>query len=396
MGILQKLFGPPSRKSFAAMVMRELETQGAGPLRFNETTFAVEIGGGRLYLQNFYARFAAARTGDRYGIAVETARQWIARPAGKPRTFEEARAMLRPSVRSRAYYDASNLKMEAEGIPHRIEPFGTLGAHLALGLVLDFPDSIELVSSGDLQSWNATYGEAFEIAKDNLRDASIRSFESRNGLYVSTWDDAYDATRILLPEFIKPLQVRGSHVALLPHRNLLLVAGSEDPAALMAMADVARETLGQPQPISAFPLLLLDGEWTDWQIPRDHPAGNAFRLLQIQRLAEDYDEQQNLLRGAALRRGEDLFVASFQAMRRKDTAELITLTSWTEGTTALLPEAGEIAFVKLPDAVRRVRWQEVMRVAPELLEPTDHYPPRWKVTAFPTESQLAEMKAEET
>ena len=382
------------------MVIHELETRGAGPVRFDETSFALHIGGDHLYLANFYAMFCAAPASERHGIAVNTAQQWLQRPAGKPADFAAARTLLRPSVRSRAYYDASNLKMEAEGIPHRIEPFGTLGAHLALGLVLDYPQTVELVDADDLKKWNVTFEEALEIAKENLREAAVRSFESRNGLYVSTWDDSYDATRILLPDLIKPLQVQGSHVALLPHRNLLLVAGSEDTAALIAMTEAARKTFEQPQPICASPLLLENGQWIDWEVPAGHPAYGAFRLLQIQRMKADYEEQENLLNGVALRRNEEIFVSNFDAMRKKDSGELITFTSWTDGVPSLLPEVDQICFVRVQSAkniegLGWVKWDEVMRIAPQLLERTEHYPPRWRAKQFPTASQLKFMKKEE-
>jgi hypothetical protein len=401
MNIISALFGPPPPEKFASLVMEELTRHRVVPLSFDAAAFAIRIGGPDakelFFLENFYAVFAKAPRKERHDVVVRAAMQWIQRPAEKPGTFAEARSLLRPAVRSLAYYDMSNLRLEVEGLPDRVTPFQTLGKHLAIGLVLDYPESVRMVLPKDLADWGVSIDEAMQGALSTLSEQSSPSFAQEGGLFRSTWDDAYDATRLLLSHVVTTLPVRGRHVALAPHRNLLLITGSEDAEGLLAMASAAEQMFGEPQPISAWPLILEEGAWRDWNVASDHPAAHAFQLVQLRRLSIDYADQGALLTTVVTQNDEDgPYVAKFSASQHATTGVLTSYATWTDEVDTLLPEVERISFNRVHsrenvEGLGFVKWDEVMRVVPELLEPTDRYPARWRVRQFPSAEQLAQM-----
>lgn len=382
------------------MVIDELSRQGVAPLHFDADAFAVRIGGPDskelLFLGNYYAGYRKASRKERGEVVVQAAAQWIHRPIEVPKTFAEAREILRPAVRSLAYYDVSNLRLEVERISDRITPFATIGRHLAVGLALDYPTSVSMVGQKDLASWGVDFEEAQEAALAALRQHSAQSFSQTGGLFVSSWRDTYDATRILLSDLVTALPVRGRHVALVPHRNMLLVTGSDDVAGLQAMASAAVEMFGEPQPTSTWPLVFDEGTWRDWSLDPDHPAARAFKLLQLRSLSNDYAAQGELLKVLAERREDGPYIASYSATQHAATGTLSSFTSWTDEVETLLPEAERISFTRVHsednvEPLGWVMWDEVRRVVPNLLEPTDHYPPRWHVRGFPTAAQFEQM-----
>jgi hypothetical protein len=204
--------------------------------------------------------------------------------------------------------------------------------------------------------------------------------------------DGYEACRLLLLDRITALEVKGDHVAMVPNRDTLLVTGTDDVLGLQIMAELGRKAMQEPRAISAIPLRLVDAEWQDWMPPADHPAFGSFNELRLTFLAEEYEEQKQLLDSLHEKQGVDEFVASYELMKHRDTGDLRSMAVWTEGVVSLLPEA-DMVFFHRPDTEETVEamWADVVRVVPDLLEATEYYPPRWRVSGFPTEEQLAAM-----
>src|SRR5262249_24078608 len=147
---------------------------------------------------------------------------------------------------------------------------------------------------------------ALAIALDNLRPRSASAFESRKpGLFASQWRDGHDASRLLFPELIATLAVKGDPGAMVPTRNTLLVAGADDGDALLALADAAAETLSTTdQPLSARSLRLRDGEWTDFAL--DDEALAPFYDLMRGQWTREYAEQKQLLDQLHAQNGDDV------------------------------------------------------------------------------------------
>src|SRR5262245_10691721 len=172
MSILEGLFGPPGRDRFASLVMDALRARGVADPAFDRDAFAIRMGTGAhemLFLGNFYLHFSRAARRDRAAVVEATAAHWLQRPTEPVTTFDQARPLLRPSLRSRAYYEVSNLRLELEDIPTRLSPFGTIGTHVALSLVLDYPQSVQLATARDLETWGVSFEEAYRVALGNLR-----------------------------------------------------------------------------------------------------------------------------------------------------------------------------------------------------------------------------------
>jgi hypothetical protein len=156
------------------------------------------------------------------------------------------------------------------------------------------------------------------------------------------------------------------------------------------MAELAGKNLGGPYTLSGVPLMLTDREWEDWMPPPDHPLRRAFHKMATGWLGRLYAEQKQLLDVCDEREGLEVFVASYSGVEKKD-GEVVTYCVWGEGVDSLLPVTEKVAFMKngheSPAALGE--WDRVMEVAGDLLEPTDHYPPRFRARRLPDDGALA-------
>jgi uncharacterized protein YtpQ (UPF0354 family) len=115
-----------------------------------------------------------------------------------------------------------------------------------LALIYQWPGSIQYITQDHLQEWGVTFAEAVEAARGNLAQRQ-RPFEpsTAQGLHISRTDDSLGASGLLLLDAIRGLKVSGNVVATVPNQSMLLVAGSEDSAALAAMAKMTEKGLRQ-------------------------------------------------------------------------------------------------------------------------------------------------------
>ena len=180
-------------------------------------------------------------------------------------------------------------------------PYQTLGDDLGLGLVYDMPDSMKPISNKEIDGWGVTLYEALEAARDNLRHLRpmIVGPKEGEGTYVFTTNDGYDATRLILLDLIRQFQVRGDYIAMVPNREMLIVAGSQDKSSLEAMVALTKKAFEQPRTVSAAALRLDGDEWVSWMPALGHPLDEDFRLLRIQTCGQDYAEQKELLDAAS-------------------------------------------------------------------------------------------------
>ena len=177
------------------------------------------------------------------------------------------------------------------------------------------------------------------MALDNLRPRSAPAFAAAEpGLFLSQWRDGQDASRLLFPDLIAALPVKGDPVVLAPTRSTLLVAGADDSGGLLALADAAAETLSTTdQPLSARPLRLRDGQWTDFALDAEELAP-FFDLMRGQ-WTREYAEQKQLLDQLHAQSGDDILVASYAPMQNRHTGKPFCMTFWVDGFVNLLPRA---------------------------------------------------------
>jgi hypothetical protein len=184
---------------------------------------------------------------------------------------------------------------------------------------------------------------------------------------------------------------------MVPHRDTLLVTGTDDVPGLDAMAAMTEALLDEPRAITGIPVCLLDDdEWAPFVPEPDHPLHARYAALRVGTLAGEYGRQKHLLERLHERRGEDVFVASYEGRMSEDGSEVVSFCTWTRDLISLLPRADRILFVDLDEPEdRRVvpaSWDRVAALVGELMEAVEIYPPRIRVERFPTAEQLAALR----
>ena len=188
------------------------------------------------------------------------------------------------------------------------------------------------------------------------------------------------------------LTVQGEHVAMVPNRDTLIITGSEDDEGLGIMASLAEEAFRKPRPMTALAFCLEGDEWAPWQPSRRSPAFKQFQALRAQSIGQEYTDQKDLLEKSLRRREEELFVASFMAMRNNNTGEIISFCSWADGVPSLLPRTDRIAFLREGSEPILVDWEKAEQIVGHLISPQDMYPERVRVDEFPSEQEYARLK----
>jgi hypothetical protein len=403
MGFLSRLFGgTPSREDFAQMVTDALRNAGeTGAIEFMPATYTLKItspDGNRhlMKLTNYYGEFTGVPKNERDEFLLSVAAQQRSSMIPMPKTFSEAKLRLMPSLRRRSYWAFSILSSKLNGMEVDIKPFRLIDDEIGLSLVLDYPDVMRLVDQEMVASWGVSEDEAIAAAIANLRARTEPQWQQvAPGVYASGWEDTYDATRLLIPEVVKDLRVKGRPVAAVPHRNLMIVTGESDTAGLVTMAQILGDIEDEPQMISMKPKVLDGDRWIEPYFAPSHPALLGFQVADMAMVAGDYSDQTDMLAAWYEIQEEDLFVGKFNPTQNKETGALSSYATWTEGVVTLLPHVDEVGFCRVVgdegEVLGFVPWDDVVRVMGSVMEPMDTYPPRWRVTQFPTPEQIREM-----
>jgi hypothetical protein len=314
-----------------------------------------------------------------------------------PRSFAAVAPSLMPMVRDRRYLDLALLMGRISG-PRVLElseiaafPFREISGELVLTLVRDSADSTSLVSETDLKQWGVSFDQASEVAMKNLRARTeLRMEELVPGLYGSQWHDTYDATRMLLTDLLCKLPLSGDLVVAAPTRTHLLVAGSDNPAALAAMISTAVQLLEtDPKPLSADVLQFSGNRWAESRLRNAPDLANARRKL----LQRDYAQQKGLLDKLHQAEGTDLFVASYRLAKDEGNGEpLVNVAQLTEGVVTLLPEADYLMLMTRARETLIVTWADADAVIGVMLKKLNLHPPRYLAETFPNPQQLDSLR----
>ncbi len=404
MTFLSKLFSitpkPLSKDDFAGLVLRRLRESGEERnVDYDKSEFRLVTDADKrtMFLGNLYSEYLAAEGPTREQLLQRAIRAWFVVETVVPEECEDARHDLMPVIRARSYFDSATLLARLNDHEEATVPYQPLADDLAISLVYDLPESMRSISQDDLDKWGITFYEAMEAARDNFDGVPFQFMgpAEGEGVYVSATNDSYDATRLLLIKGEHRFKVKGDLIAMVPNRDVLILAGAEDESGLKAMAELANETLQKPRPMSGFALKLEGDDWVTWMPPKNHPLYSEFHLLQLQSRGSDYAEQKQLLEKVHETTGEELFVATYFITQDNNTGEYSTHCVWTENVSTLLPHTTKIAFLRQGEEQKAtlVPWDKAVGVIGDLMQPTGTYPERWQVSEFPTEEQLAEMEA---
>lgn len=398
MGLFDKLFGPPTKDKFAQMILAGIRQAGeTREIQYDPAAFRLHVGAGKnsnqLFLENGYQEYCAAPKGVRDQVVGLLVRSWFTVAMKLPEDFEDAKPDLLPVVRSRSYFELTKLRLQLEGETPSDWAYQCVGDHLAAALAYDLPQAMQLMNAQQLDDWGVTFYEAMEIARRNLAGLphAFIGPQDGEGVYMSATNDNYDASRLFLLDTIREMKVKGDPIAMTPNRDTLLVAGADDLDALKGMLALANDALRKPRPISGVALRLDGDEWESWLPDCSHPLHEEFRNLAIQWIGHDYQEQKELLEKLHEKTGEDIFVASYSGLTRKDTGTMMTYCVWVKDVLSLLPQTDLVAFVADGKNSAMVPWDRVVEVVGDLMKPEGMYPERHRVADFPSEGQLALM-----
>ena len=403
MHILLKILPAPSIETVARRATRHLIRRGvaANTISYDSDENTLVIGDRqRLFLANAHAQCVRAWPWQRGRVL----RRFLDSLLDTPEEvgLEEAAPRLLPGVRHIGWFDAASSRaLPPEATPQDFsKPILRLGEYLAASVFLDSPQSTRVVAEKDAERWGLSWQEIFEKAKANLASRSRQPLcRLADGVYVSEWHDYYDSARLLLDEVLRDVEIEGNPVALVPTWNQLLVTGDGNPSALGAALSVAEKAAEhEGRPACLVPLVRREGAWRTLDLPVGHPCEPELRRLRVLDLIGPYAEQKRLLDRRHESEGLDVFVASFTGVRDKDGGDTRSYCAWTKGVLALLPKTDEVMFGDLDQPkgqqmLGRFSWAVVWHACHELMTPTEHLLPRFRVDAFPTEDQFAAMRA---
>lgn len=396
------LFGPPKPDKFAQVFVAALREAGdTRDVQFDADEFRllfIENGevNGVANLHNFYDDYCATPKAERAQCLRHLVKATLSHLKETPKDFDDAKHDLRPKIWTRCTFEKIRLQQELEGGEEPDIPMQAVGEHLVATLVYDLPEAVHTIGQAHLDEWGVSFYEAMEIARRNLEETEFTFAGIGEDLYGSATGDTYDASRLLLLDLIRQLGVNGNHVAMVPNRDTLLITGIDDEAGLVMVQTLAEKALEEdPRPMVATPLRLDGDEWVDWSVPPDHPLYKSFASLELKWLHQEYADQKELLDALDEKNGTDIFVASYSAIEKKDTGDLVSYCVWSDGVEALLPQTQKVLFLRGEDLAATASWDKVQEIVGGLMEQTEAYPARYRVTSFPSDELLAALGNEE-
>jgi hypothetical protein len=384
---LDKLRGISEQDRFARLVMVRLRKLGlkAAPT-YDAANFTLKIDGDTaIFLHNAFAAWKNAPTSKAKEREIEVAIGFMSEDRS-PKAFDQIAPLLLPSIRNRSHVENVWMTPGTNFDPGAYDgAVRVLCDDLVALLTIDRPTSMDLVTTKTIESWPITFDAAFDLALENLRARSASRFSRlKGGIFLSQYEDHYDASRILLPHLFEQLDLDGDPVVVTLSRTGILVAGSRDTNGLNALAEtVEKEFPEVHRPIALLPIVWRDGRWSAFDTSA--PGLEPLDRLRTKQSIWDYQEQKPLLEARLAADARDLFVASVLAM--DDGGRMKTFCTWTYEAASLLPKTDAIylkAGANKPNIARA--WRDVEAVCgPFEVEP-HVYPPRYLVKSGPEDA----------
>ncbi|MHB0958246.1 MAG: DUF1444 family protein [Pirellulaceae bacterium] len=381
------------RNEFAATIMNALASAHPDePLSFDADEYAISVGNDRrLYLQQLYTEYSRTPVAERQECVRRIVISSCRRAEQIPDNYRDGKCDLLPRIRRR-----SQCETEKQG-DHSV-PYEPLAEDLGVQVVCDFPESCMTIDSEQMVAWGTEITEAVAAARENLRAIGFDMVKRERGVYVSSWHDGYDSSRLLVPEILLRCHVRGKLVAMPASRDVLVVTGSKDVRGLSEMVRMTEESLDGPRFLSGIPVVWDGTKWTRFIVSQGHPVSRALKALQFLTWAEDTASQAVLVRESLRQQGVERFVASTFVFEKCEPA---TACVWTDGIDPVLPMTEAVCFNRVteaPDGSASVEiitiapWVEVCRIMQDRMVALDFYPGWYSCEGFPTDSELAELR----
>jgi hypothetical protein len=301
-----------------------------------------------------------------------------------------------PTVRDTMYFDLMDLRAPGNQVVRK-----QVAPELTAALVYDGEASMRFISQGTLTDWGVTADRAWADALENLAAREGARFERIvEGVYRSPWKDNYDTARILLPGRLKRLRVKGDPVVFLPHRDVLIVTGSQDDDGLLRALDAVEEALELPRATTGRAWRLRGEQWEPFLPEPSSKAYEALKDFSDDARVRDANDQKAALDEKFEAEGTDLVVGTLFRTQSERTGEPFTYCVLTKGVDSLLPRADWVVFID-PDRpgddqfVGAAKWNDFTKMLGRAVQKASYPgPERWRVRGFPKAKQLKTLAAE--
>ena len=402
MGLFDFFRSPPSRDAFAQTVLQQIGQHAlASDCRYEREQFRIVSGsnGDHIFnLDNAYRDYCAAPRKQRDHVVQQYLS--IYSSPSMPSSFAEARASLMPVLRSRQ--QGEYLRVLAQAEPQHAA-FVTVSQDLSedtvIMLAYDTEANMATIGQANLAQWGVTFEQALAVAMDNLRDCTAQRFVSLgNGLLMGDWNDAYDSSRLLLPDLLYRACQGGEPLVMVPTRGRFLLASSNNVAGQLAMVALAEQLArDEGRHVSSAMYGVQQGKVVACQ-PADAGVAAALRRHRTIIGADLYNQQKVEWERLNASTGEDVFVASCLLIERQSSERVVSVSSWARDVHTLLPRTDVVAIELCDEHGERsgnkmLAWDDAQAIGGGLMEKIDCYPVRYRVRAFPDPQSVAAVPA---
>ena len=376
----------------------------SAPIQIDQPGFRLLMGddGKQIFnLDNFYRDYCRVSKAERKQVLQRYAQSMLGNDL--PTAFADAKSKLLPILRSRSMIEYVALTAAGDSENTSLPASQPFSADTAIMLAYDTEHSMMTLTEATLADWGVSFAEALAVATDNLRDATIASFDQvAPGLYIGTWDDAYETSRLLFPDMVYQLGVGGEPLVMIPTRSRLMVVSANDRAAQLIMIALARQFVEEEgRQVSALMYRYEQGRAVEYVSSDPEVAGLLTDFLRNS-LADDYAGQKDMLEKSHEEKGLDIFVASYQVLSSKRTGREASFSVWTENVDTLLPETDLVALVSTADLEdgsagppKLIAWSDLQAATGAFERLPERYPARYKPVNFPDRAAREALPATE-
>lgn len=397
-------------EKFAALMIGRARSLGLGEFEYDADMRELRQSGAKtkwqLYLGRVYEEYVRAPSSDRPKVidnflsALSNGNEDVI-----PSSYELARPNLLPilrdsvdvavaelAVRRASAIDGSEFKSSAMS-------GGLLVGTLMQGLAFDTPHAINRIAASQLETWGVSFETAMSDAIDNLRLLNHPNGWTQLDAHTWSghWGDAYASSRMVTPEVIHQLGVP-EPIVMVPTPDTLLVASGRSENALASLAYWCEQSGGpEKRALSSVAYRLNDRNWS--AIPKAEQNTPELRNFQLKGISSAHEEQKQLLDDIHSRTDQDIWVASYQLMKKEDSDLITAYTVWTESVDSLLPLADHLVVQSMSDDGNEVAKRVIVPMEsalpillPHLEVRKDLVPVRYRTTGFPTPSDWVQLE----
>lgn len=385
----------PTEADFANHVLGALADAGHDDYVYqpDDSTLRSDAGG-VMSLKNLYGEYRATAEPDRDAFVQRSVQGLF--PAPMPERYEDAKRFLLPSVRDAVYLELLDLRTPENKVVRK-----PVAPELVAALVYDGEASMQFISQEQLSSWGVKADTAWADALANLEAREDTRFERvTEGVYRSPWKDNYDTSRVLLPKRLKRLRLKGEPVVFLPHRDVLLVTGSQDDKGLLAALDAVDEAFKLPRATTGRAWRLRGEKWEPFLPAASSEAYEDLKDYADEARVMDTNDQKAALDEKFEADGTDIFVGTLFRVQSKNTGERFTYCVLTKTVDSLMPRADWVVFIDLDrpkeaQLVGAAKWDDFKKMlGPAVKKANYPGPERWRVRGFPTAKQQKTLTAD--